>query len=79
MQKLHTRRSTTANRASSKKMHGLKEHLCIVLMQVLLVVNLLFGTVLLFCSGEEKNIILITAVWVVGMMALLVTELLDRQ
>lgn len=77
MQKLRTRRSTTANRAS-KRTNRYGEHACVVLMQVLLTVNLLLGTVLLFCSGE-KNIVLITAVWVVGMVALLVTELLDRQ
>lgn len=78
MQKRPMRRSITANRAS-KRTNRYGEHACVVLMQVLLTVNLLLGTVLLFCSGEEKNIILITAVWVVGMMALLVTELLDRQ
>lgn len=79
MQKRRMQRGITANRTSKKKMHRFTEHLCIVLMQVLLVINLLLGTVLLFCSGEEKSIILITAIWVAGMMALLVTELLDRQ
>lgn len=77
MQKRSMRRSTTANR-TSKKMHRLEEHLCIVLMQVLLVIALLLGTVLLFCAGEKGNITLITLEWVVGVMALLCTELLDR-
>lgn len=78
MQKRPMRRSTTANRTSKKKMHRFEEHLCIVLMQVLLVIALLLGTVLLFCAGEKGNITLIALEWAVGVMALLCTELLDR-
>lgn len=75
MQKVRISRRTTANRASMQ--HRLSEHACVVLMQVLLTINLLLGTVLLFLAGEE-NLPLIVLIWVAGILALLCTEMLDR-
>lgn len=73
---MRTKKNTSQKRGTKPISKG--EHICMVFMQVLLFINLLLSTVLLFGANGENAIPLTMLIWVIGGVALWVINLMDR-